>query len=235
MRNLVVVMAILAAPAMAFAQDSSFFEPEMASALQGYNNRQDYFSARLSGSIPVAGMAFEDADGNNVTYDDIFRPGVIAGVEWGIIYRSPKDYWTGGYLNLSAATYSGEDNTDSIGKLQVNDFEMVSAMAGIRVIKWRDNGTSFEGFMAVGWLLYSSLDGEYAGIPGDVEIFNRTSTAVGEFGFRMGWGDHSFAFQVGLSARVAKGPRYSRQLTGNGETAETLVTAQLDFGIQVGF
>ena len=140
-----------------------------------------------------------------------------------------------GYLSLSAASYSGEDHTDSTGKLQVNDFGMMSAIAGVRVVKWSENGTSLEGYFGAGFMKYSSLDAEYAGVPGDVEIFNRSTTVVGEGGFRMGWGDHSLAFQVGLSARVARGPRFDRQFTGNTGNANTVLSTQLEFGLQVGF
>ena len=229
------VLSILATPAMAFGQDSSFLGEELSMSVQGYTDRQDYFAARVSGSLPAAGMAFEDADGGNVSYDDILRPGISASVEWGILFRSPNDYWTGGYISLGTTSFSGQDHTDSAGRLEVNDFKMVSAIAGIRVLKWGKTGTSIEGFLGVGWMRYSSLDGKIAGIPGDVEIFNRTPTTVGEAGVRMGWGDNSFSLQAGLSGRVARGPRLAGQFANISGNGNTMLTLQLQFGVQVGF
>lgn len=237
MRCLIALAAVLS-PAIAYGQDFDLpFEAELPLMMEQRANRTDYLSVRLRATFIDEREAFRDVDGDSVDYGDLFNHGAGVSLEWGSLLRTGKDVWSGGYISIGGDLFAGgEHKVTSLGlTIEPDDLRIQSAIAGLRVMRWSLSGLSVEFYAGGGYAAYGSVDAKFAGVPdSEFEIYNRTGVGIGEGGLRFGMGTGSIAVQMGVGARVLRGPRFDSAFNDQ-DQAGTMMLGVADLSFNFSF
>lgn len=150
----------------------------------------------------------EGGKGYGDAYDwaDLFDTGAGLGGEIAWMWNRGGQHG-GVYLGIGFDRYDGERLVDDVGDtLETDDLEIVSLLAGVKVMAFHRAGWTLELRAGGGPALFGSVDADatFGGIPfTNLELYERTVVGAGEAAVRLGWGP----IQVGVGGRYLAPPK----------------------------
>lgn len=182
----------------------------------------------IDGTV-VDNFPFDD----DVTYADIFDPGLGFRLEAGLLWTLAPGWQAGPLLSLGFDRYRGVRDVDAFGdSVEPEDLESVSALVGFRGVMSDPSGFWGEMHVSGGILRWSDVDATFT-ISGTttsgVSFFDGVSRGAFELGGKIGLQSGPLVVGIGTGLVVEGGPA-----RGSDVTASVDPTAVLGFYLELG-
>jgi hypothetical protein len=257
---MLVLLALGALPAAAFAQDgprmwsdlaeSRSFDPQQGDPRgRGGQVVEEWYTPRLRASLAVYGRVSFPSN-TNVTvdglwYSDFFNPGWGASIEGDLLsYISPA-WGVGGYLSGGWDRFDGQQINFANGDfVKADHMDLTTVIIGGKVVQRMSPFFGWDGHLGIGVVHYSAV--HWSGfdsnplppkLPGPFsheELFSPTTTVVGEIAGRLIFGSPRVEADLGFGVRIMGGARRGRDVT-NAIDPDILTTFMIELGVTFRF
>jgi hypothetical protein len=196
----------------------------------------------MNASIALYGRASFPSDSDvtrdGVTFAELFDPGLGFGVEADLLTVVDREWSVGGYLSVGWDRFDGVRNVDDFGDtLEPDSMDLLTVLAGAKILGQFDPFFFWEGRMGLGWVHYDAVKADFilggTRFP-DQEFLKASDRLAFELGGRIGMGTQHFAVDFGMGFRVMGGPGRGKDTT-NFIDPDPLVTFILELGLMLRF
>jgi hypothetical protein len=214
-----------------------------------------FFSLNAEGrlSLPSSGevvpsqiefVFFVPVEIQGTSYEDLFSSGagfcLEATLTWDHPSRvNPSLVWqSGGYLRISHDLFEGDAHSDDFGNFfSPRDWEITSALVGIRGGLRGQDGLFAEGRAGLGAVHYSAVKATFAlggGTPSTGEFLASTVHVASELGLKVGYRSERVEVSLGLNMEVQGGPHRGKDVS-TVVKPDAIMLVSFTFGIGLRF
>ena len=177
---------------------------------------------------------------DNVAYSDIFDIGYGLNAELNLLSEITPHFSVGGYLSIGWDRFNGASNVDmNTGEfLSFDNQDLVTAIAGGKVLHRFGPSLYWEGRMGVGIVHYGSLGFTDVTTPipvSGLQFFRPVNHGVFDIGGRVGFGNPRFTFDLGLDFRFMGSEAPGRDVNHVEVSPDFFFVFAIDLGVSMRF